>query len=725
MRSVRLATLVLLICAACGGDPSSGDDTAIDASADDVDAANPAVDAPTAIDAAPPVLGGCTTDADCGAGGMCDTEAETGFPGGQCVIACTGSGDCPSGSTCLDWGDGSMRCLATCDAAADCGAGYSCFDFGLPVGVCWPDCTADAQCTGTGACNEYLGWCSGDRGLAPDGAACAADADCESGLCYDESGTGFPDGYCSSYCDPGATGACPAGGMCFDYDDGNSADGTFGVCYDTCAGPADCRAGYACYDFGDVGVCWAQCESDAECPDSGVCNVWTGWCEPVGTGATTGQPCDADADCESGWCATEAEYGFPGGRCASYCDPSSGFCGGDAVCIDASDGSGPVFGFCLDGCAAPGDCRAGLMCIEYDANTGYCEARCESDAECPDTGVCDEESGYCEAPSGAAPLGAACATNADCESGWCWSESGVGAPEGQCKSICDPTSGFCPGDGVCSDWSGPSPGVFGACHDGCTTATDCRAGYMCASNFDGTAVCWPRCESNAECPDTMTCNLYSGWCEATGTLGAVGAPCATGADCESGWCWNESDSGNPDGFCAAACDPTSGFCPDGGACQDWQAGAPGGYGSCTDACTTTADCRAGYGCWFGQCYPDCDQDAECPDTGQCNEWSGLCEPTVGALDGAPCTQDSQCRSGVCWAYDAQQGYPPGGYCISWCTASQNNCPIDTQDGVRSNCWPDGGGTDSGVCYDGCTADGHCRTGEGYACWSYPEGNFCF
>lgn len=85
------------------------------------------------------------------------------------------------------------------------------------------------------------------------------------------------------------------------------------------------------------------------------------------------------------------------------------------------------------------DCQSGSC-----SAGGYCGQRCESQADCADGAVCDEQA-TCVSPEGL-PLGAECDAAADCDSGLCLSDH---ANQHVCTRLCDQGDAVCPMGWLC------------------------------------------------------------------------------------------------------------------------------------------------------------------------------------------------------------------------------------------------------------------------------------
>jgi hypothetical protein len=202
-------------------------------------------------------------------------------------------------------------------------------------------------------------------------------------------------------------------------------------------------------------------------------------------------------------------------------------------------------------------------------------------------------------------------------------------------------------------------------------------------------------------------------------LGAAGSPtagkaCGCDRDCDlEEVCFAEGfrGVGPPGGLCVHLC-ATDANCPESLVCVSLNPGGP--ERTCMQGCTQTSECRSGYICgalgpFLGQpptgapesfvCIPWCQSDSDCPATGACNPYTGICG-THGSSESdvaEPCERAVDCPSSTICFTDAS-------YCSTWCSFSRQGCP----DG--STCeqpFSDDRG-DLGACMKSCAQDTDCR-----------------
>lgn len=230
----------------------------------------------------------CVDATACPAGGTCQSESATGWPGGACLggscDVATNSG-CTGSDACLPtvFGGGGV-CVHGCAIDDDCRDGYACIESTTPGRMyCAPACETDAGCTIAGnVCNAGAGTCAPPFVDGRLGGTCSFREACVGGTCLREQDSGFPSGYCAYQgCELGTSGTCPNEGVCAPRSSRN-------VCLDACASDTDCRTGYACRpsnpdDGTSPTACVPACTTEAHCPSrSTTCNVESGYCVSAG-----------------------------------------------------------------------------------------------------------------------------------------------------------------------------------------------------------------------------------------------------------------------------------------------------------------------------------------------------------------------------------------------------------------------------------------------------------
>jgi hypothetical protein len=304
----------------------------------------------------------CTKDDDCGNDGRCLSEVEDGYPGGFCAQACQSPEDCGD-HICEDAPDGLKTCLPPCISDQDCRPGYMCRPTTTGQWACFPHCTSGAECPEAGTCDLWQGRCVAAATGGENGAPCTGDEDCK-GFCKTDVETGAPGGVCMSYCSPSKI-TCPPNNVCA-WQLNPYVDPAY-ACMPVFSPQVGCRPEYAPmlalgFTGGDepqlLGVCQPACRGPADC-SSGNCNRYSGLCDDPEIGGDHGAACGYHDDCK-GLCL----FFWAGGYCTGPCRPAAQDCPGDDVCIDLG-----ILALCTKSCQSDPDCRDGYVC---DQNSHSC-----------------------------------------------------------------------------------------------------------------------------------------------------------------------------------------------------------------------------------------------------------------------------------------------------------------------------------------------------------------
>ncbi len=608
---------------------------------------------------------------------------------------CEGDQDCPPGDYC----DGGGECQNPCVDDASCPTDEICED-----GVCQPPpppCTTDEDCNGNDTCEGGYcvppcddtcadpEFCDKDPCVPPDGTPpCITDAQCQGGdVCED--------GVCQPP-EPPCDMSCPGDDVCL----GNQCVPPGNPCTDD----GDCPGGDVCVD----GVCQpgtppctgsdcGPCTYDADCPGGFGCEG--GFCVPVQPPppCTTASDCPSGDTCDGGYCTPPPPPCGPAGECGpgEFCETETGTCQPEhppVPCTDVSDC--PSGDYCTGGFCDPnppgGPCKNNNQCGGDDVcNNGTCEppqTPCTDDSQCSG-GVC--LGGFCEPPH--PPI--ACTDPTDCPSGdEC--TGGFCQPPDSCSVNDD-----CPGGELCEsghchpgqppvpctvDQDCPPPGddvYVNTCYGGfctpstggCTDATDCAGGEVCANG-----VCVPgdppaQCANDYDCPGGYTCE--NGVCQPGGVVDG----CTTAADCPA----NGTDDVGPacvGGLCTSnRIAPTS--CAAGETCAPGTSCSGGVCLPIAGACELDSDCSDGSSCVAGWCGVACASGSECT-TGVCS--LGRCADPCG--DYSQCGNYEACLSGGCVPLAAAVGQV-GGDQSSW----EPDVPGSDSNDVKGGCNSGGGG----------------------------------
>lgn len=420
------------------------------------------------------------------------------------------------------------------------------------------------------ACSGASSPTSGKLSFGKD---CTTGADCESGVCVNfnaypnpNSSSGYMavkyGGYCSMSCSVG----CPTSYTCGTAPDGsqqcmeschepeqsssdrfgckngvpiacNLADQTY--CSNCkCPSVLRCEPGVGCQEKHDVG---GACETDADCKTNN-CSGYLGICRVPVLAACNADNCDFcmtstngtvfctrgcgnSSVCNGGYCASSGSFG-------SICYLSCDNCPMDDCFKDVSNNAINYFCDCPDCTMASAPRPLGIVCsqdsqcasndclVTSDSTSGasLCTQRCESDADCPATGlVCAQLP--CASSSGSNDCGPLCLHACDTD-GTCKKHGGnchsLPTPAGATVSACDIRgdvgarcrnnddclSGRCLNE-ACVPLNGLANGST------CAAATDCASANCMNHVCTGSALIGDACLSSADCSVGICCTSIS------------------------------------------------------------------------------------------------------------------------------------------------------------------------------------------------------------------------
>jgi hypothetical protein len=226
---------------------------------------------------------------------------------------------------------------------------------------------------------------------------------------------------------------------------------------------------------------------------------------------------------------------------------------------------------------------------------------------------------------------------------------------GQCVPGCAQPGGIqCSGNTVCNAGTGrcdPGQAV-------CTNDAACGApANICNLN---TGQCVPGCaQTGCTAPDV--CNQGTGHCEPPNVGAQLNEPCTVNGDCASRVCFNLEGVGNR---CVKSCGSST-DCPASFTCYDYNGAKmclasavfPAGTTFATPAggtCANGGQCRTNF-CDQNRCVETCNNNSDCGGTG-CrwqdlggDNWITACLGPAGAgAQGANCSNNNQCTSGICF-----------------------------------------------------------------------------
>lgn len=319
---------------------------------------------------------------------------------------------------------------------------------------------------------------------------------------------------------------------------------------------------------------------------------------------------------------------------------------------------------------------------------------CEIDEDCP-SGYCDQTSHFCFSGQRECDLDTHCNPPLEiCLQGQC--RPGCVSAPCELGETCNPGSGRCRFLQSCTIDSNCAPPATvcleSFCEVGCGV-TGCRQGYC--DPYSG------HCQGATECLHDGQCSPPSTVCEGGSCVaGCLSSGCEGGESCNplTGRC-------QPTTGCTldAQCSPPSTVC-EGGSCMAGCLSSGCGSGqSCnpqTGRCEVATSC-AGDGdcsppatiCVGSQCTPGC-ATTGCTSPATCNTATGRCESGGLLPDGADCTGNGSCLSGLCRHIEVNHGPPLGWVPFDVCTSeccTEGDCPAGAaclyHDGAKI-CIPD-------------------------------------
>lgn len=632
--------------------------------------------------------------------------------------ACLINGDCASGLQCIA-GRCQVPSQPECGDRDRCGADSECATGACANGCCLPPCGADEDCGDTEECRA---------GVCRDiGAPCTSNAECSHNpsapVCDLQSGSCVR---CTRDRHCGTGQACINNGC-----KGSSVTG--------CVQDADCDdIPQLARCHADIGLCVA-CLEDTDCSDDGsvFCDLSTHACSEVREG------CGWDGDC----------IGSPAGpRCRR--DNTCVECLLDKDCAD-DERCNPQTNRCtmLPGCSTNANCAAPKpFCRQTDRTCTECltNGHCPTGEVCK-TGYCVPAQNGCAVPEHCAPPTPTCRTS---------DETCVGCVfDRDCNGrLCEDTRCVsCSGDADCRRLSGRPFCTQGTCV-ACIADRDCgSSGLVCEGGLCTRDMLDQLCPSDgSECGHGLVCVQ-----DVANPGGVCRKPCdfyGTGSECpgDRRCALVKFQSGLPMGACLPRADGRAGLgeaCTAARPCQIDLHCVPEGPGEsrCRDYCDPNrgdGSCRSPNRCqWLatldpqripralGVCFADskfnkpCTSDASCdpgqvcaarPNPAAPLTYTNLCVWPEGAGGpGAPCSTDSDCRTGLCL-----QGMPTGqgktGFCQGGCQQDAD-CPSRPDGLVDGACssfplsWRSAGGQPVEVqintCVPQCRDETECRSTE--------------
>ena len=582
-----------------------------------------------------------------------------------------------------------------CRADEDCRNGM-CVEGLLGSGRCGKK-TTGTSCFADDACQskrcEYEGFNRVCKGRLPDGERCTEHSDCTDFKCWPVMGLAIGD-------------QTLFGGIC----GSNALEGQ------PCAANDQCATG-RCAEDSKTGstTCQAKLPKGASCDASNDC-ADAPCVEPLFHGICGDKPdnkvCALDNSCASGRCEFE---GFTRKCLPKTSD--EGACNEDGDCSSGKCVESLFFGKCGakpngDNCLGDGACKSGRCAIKRIKST--CQAtlpqggKCRADSDCSG-GQCFEPLwfGRC----GLKTLNDKCVSSSACQSNRCDGGKCVGklADSAPCNEHSDCSTGHCYSSGI------KGLHIFGGrCGKGplaldqlCAASGQCGSGLCqdkCVPKLADFAKCW---RDDACASGSCVEPLFDGRC----TKKATGTKCLTDSVCSSGRCedFKCAEKSKAGGSCNSDDDCADGSCSEPlfkGVCGLKKLGAPCiGSSACASTRCDALECKA-----VLSAGRSCNENNDCADN-DCvayhglevggRSFGGICGTNADLPDAAECAAGTQCRSGRCHKYKCAPRLSDG----ESCKANEDCESLDCVDKLWN---PMCGKKGNGVT---CASNGACQSGR--------------
>ncbi len=207
-----------------------------------------------------------------------------------CIAACGGSGACPNGTDCKDFGQAGNYCepagkktqgQSCVDDGNSCAPGHVCISKDTPQAMCSKQCKSDAECASGEWCGigKWGGYCLPDGAIQKNGICYQNPWGCAKGLICLGDASSNPGAFCAAECS-GFASLCAAdekceylgGGQSWCFKTGKLPHGS--ICYED---PQGCDPTTLCIKGSPEPTCLQTCGvGKPDCPADSPCTYFVG-----------------------------------------------------------------------------------------------------------------------------------------------------------------------------------------------------------------------------------------------------------------------------------------------------------------------------------------------------------------------------------------------------------------------------------------------------------------